>query len=265
MPLTELQRAIFAVIRQARSPDSFVYGATVLHAGGQSPRYSRDIDISHDIARSVAESAAADVATLEKSGFAVRWLLQQPTFQRAVVSQTTQATDSVTLEWVYDSAFRFFPVEPDPELGYRLHTFDAATNKMLALAGRSEARDFVDAVFIHQEYLHLGTVAWAAAGKDEGLNPHMILDFAERFAHHRQEEIDALSLTSPLKIVALKKHWMEAIALARKLICALPPEEVGCAYLDPQGNPTNPNPGSPEFSTLQRHFGSVRGAWPQTN
>lgn len=42
------------------------------------------------------------------------------------------------LEWVYDSAWRFYPVEPDPELGYRLHYFDAATNKLLALSGRAE-------------------------------------------------------------------------------------------------------------------------------
>ena len=118
MPLTRLQREVFAAIRSARSPESFVYGATVLHAGENSPRFSRDIDLSHDVARSVAQCAEFDASTLAGSGFTVQWLLQQPTFQRAVVSK---ADERVILEWVYDSAFRFFPVEPDVELGYRLH------------------------------------------------------------------------------------------------------------------------------------------------
>jgi hypothetical protein len=72
------------------------------------------------------------------------------------------------LEWVYDSAWRFYPVEPDPELGYRLHYFDAATNKLLALSGRAEPRDFVDALHLHRTYLSLGTLACAAAGKEGG-------------------------------------------------------------------------------------------------
>lgn len=37
--------------------------------------------------------------------------LQQPTFQRATIRR---ANGPVKLEWVYDSAWRFYPVEPDP-------------------------------------------------------------------------------------------------------------------------------------------------------
>lgn len=156
VPLTPLQRQIFAVIRAARSPDSFVYDATVLHATPDSPRFSRDIDLSHDVAASVAASVEFDVRTLAAQGFSTEWLLRQPTFQRAIVSREGE---QVALEWVYDSAFRFFPVEPDAELGYRLHKFDAATNKILALAGRAEPRDFVDALYLHDNYLTLGTLA----------------------------------------------------------------------------------------------------------
>jgi len=42
----------------------------------------------------------------------------------------------------------------------------------------------------------------------------------------------------------------------------LPPEEVGCLYLDAKNQAVTPDPASPEFSKLHRHFGSVRGAWP---
>ncbi|MGK0188593.1 MAG: hypothetical protein ACI9R3_004404 [Verrucomicrobiales bacterium] len=260
MPLTALQNSIFQIIKANRSPDSFVYGAITLHADDESPRYSRDIDISHDLADSVAKSAEADTAALAKARLEVQWLLRQPAFQRAQVSR---GAESVVLEWVYDSAFRFFPVEEDDELGYRLHRFDIATNKMLALAGRSEPRDFVDSLYLQENYLSLGTLAWAAAGKDEGLNPVMILEMAERFAHYRQQEIDALALVSPLNIVELSQKWRLAIAKGNVLISKLPAAELGCAYLNGVGEPVTPDPDSDDFKTLKRHFGSVGGAWPR--
>jgi hypothetical protein len=52
-------------------------------------------------------------------------------------------------ERVYDSSFRFFPVEPDPALGWRLNFWDAATNKTLALFGRHEFRDYLDVLYLH--------------------------------------------------------------------------------------------------------------------
>ena len=175
----------------------------------------------------------------------------------------TLGAESVLLEWVFDSAFRFFPVEADPELGYRLHHFDAATNKILALASRAEPRDLVDAMHLHQTYLSLGALAWAAAGKDEGLSPLLILDLAERFAHYRQADLDSLALTTPLDIVALSSEWRRAVQDSRAHIVSLPPQELGCAYLDEGGVPVEPRPEVAGFAGLQRHFGSVGGAWPR--
>ena len=182
------------------------------------------------------------------------------TFQRATIRR---GDEFVRLEWVYDSAWRFYPVEPDSGLGYRLHFFDAATNKMLALSGRVEPRDFVDAIHLHQTYLSLGTLAWAAAGKDGGLNPHLILDLAERFARYRQEEIDGLHLTTPLALPRLKSLWTQALEEGRALADRLPAEESGCAYLHPVSRqPVVPDPQAHDFHLLERHFGSVGGTWP---
>ncbi len=260
MPLTPFQREVFATLRRHRSPDSFVFGASVLNAAPNTPRFSRDIDLCHDTALAVAETAAADEAALAAAGYSVAWALRQPTFHRATVSSDD---GSVKLEWVYDSAFRFYPVEPDDELGYRLHFFDAATNKLLALSGRAEPRDFVDAIHLHESYLSLGTLAWAAAGKDGGLNPRMILDLAERFARYRQEEIDALHLNAPLSLPELKAKWSDALEDGRRLIDRLPALDAGCAWLDPvSGKAVNPDPEAASFASLRRHFGSTGGAWP---
>lgn len=261
MPITAFQREVFATLRRSRSPDSFVFGATVLNASSNTPRYSRDIDLCHDVEIAVAESAAADEAALVAAGYTVTWQLRQPMFQRATI---TRQDGSVKLEWVYDSAFRFYPVEEDAELGWRLHFADAATNKLLALSGRAEPRDFVDAIHLHETYLSLGALAWAAAGKDEGLNPRLILDLADRFARYRQADIDSLHLAAPLSLPDLKARWTQAIESGRQLIEALPAAEVGCLYLDPMTrDPLTPDPNSPLFEALIRHHGSVGGSWPR--
>lgn len=261
MPLTAFQHEVFATLRRSRSPDSFVFGATVLNATAKTPRYSRDIDLCHDLENAVAESAAADEAALLAAGYSVSWQLRQPMFQRATI---TRHDGSVKLEWVYDSAFRFYPVEPDAELGWRLHFADAATNKLLALSGRAEPRDFVDAIHLHETYLSLGTLAWAAAGKDEGLNPLLILDLADRFARYRQSDIDSLHLTTPLSLPDLKARWSHAIEEGRHLVEKLPAAEIGCLYLNPATkSPVSPHPGSQEMNHLIRHRGSVGGSWPQ--
>jgi hypothetical protein len=260
MPLTAFQREVFVTLRRSRSPESFVFGATVLNAAERTPRYSRDIDLCHDIETAVAESASADEAALTAAGYTVSWQLRQPMFHRATI---TRGDGSVKLEWVFDSAFRFYPVEPDEELGWRLHFADAATNKLLALSGRAEPRDFVDAIHLHETYLSLGTLAWAAAGKDEGLNPRLILDLADRFARYRQADIDALHLAAPLNLPELKAKWTAAIEAGRHLVEVLPPEEIGCLYLDPASRqPVDPVPSAPDFPSLIRHQGSVSGSWP---
>ena len=203
MSLTAFQREGFVTRRRSRSADSFVFEATVLNAAERTPRYSRDLDLCHDLEAAVAQSASADATALTNAGFTLSWQLRQPMFHPATV---TCGEDSVKLEWVYDFVFRFYPVEPDDELSWRLHFADAATNKLLALAGRAEPRDFVDAIHLNLTYLSLGALAWAAAGKDEGLNPLLILELADRFVHYRQVDIDALHLSKPLRLPELRKR-----------------------------------------------------------
>ena len=113
--------------------------------------------------------------------------------------------------------------------------------------------------------LSLGALAWAAAGKDEGLNPRLILDLADRFARYRQVDIDALHLAKPLRLSELKAQWSAAIQDGRSLVERLPVEEIGCLYLDPETQQAvNPAPGAPGFAALIRHRGTVGGTWPVT-
>jgi hypothetical protein len=259
MPLTAFQQEVLRLLAANRSPDSHVGGGAAINRSGDSPRFSADVDLFQNVAESVLISAERDVAVLTGNGFAVDWLLRQPFLQRARVRR---GGAELRLDWCYDSAFRFYPVQPDPEFGYCLHPADLATNKALALAGRSEIRDYLDILYLHQSYLSLGAICWAACGKDQGFTPWLLLDFAKRHAKFRSEELERERLARPVDLSELKAAWLEASARAEAWFGQLPAADVGCLYLDEKGTPFTPDPGDPAFPTLPRHFGSVRGAWP---
>jgi hypothetical protein len=260
MPIGEFEHEILRLLAQNRNPDSFVAGATVLLRQAGTLRQSQDVDIFHDTIESLDQSANADVASLRRAGYEVDLVTSQPSFRRAVVRH---AQRSSKIEWVFDSAFRFFPVVPDPELGYSLHFWDVATNKLLALAGRREARDYIDTIFLHEHHLHLGALAWAAAGKDAGMTPELVLDLANRNSKFREEDLADIRSTQTVHLEDCKKKWLLAVEQAELLIDRLPPLEMGCFYLEATGTPVCPDPDSAEFGKLTRHFGCVKGAWPR--
>ena len=262
MPISDIQAVVLRCIAANRSPESYLAGATVLHRDRKSPRFSQDIDLFHDVEDSIARCAEQDAATLRDAGYPVAWTLRTPTFYRAVV---TVGRQQLKVEWAQDSAFRFFPVLQDAFCGYRLHDADAATNKMLALAGRSEVRDFVDVMHLHETYLSLGALAWAACGKDPGFTPEFLLEQAGRHTAYTQADMGRLNLQNPIDPGVLKRKWLAAMEEARNLINLLPPGEIGCLFIGPNQTPVTPNPASIDFRPLIRHHGSVRGAWPTVN
>jgi hypothetical protein len=259
MPLTDFQKGIARILAANRSPESHIAGGAVINRGEAGLRISDDLDIFHDLAESVAASAAADEKALLAAGYSVKF-----TFRAAgiIKAEVARGDERLRLDWTTDSAFRFFPVQPDEDFGYCLHLADLATNKVLALAGRSEVRDYLDVLQIDHSYLSLGAVIWAACGKDAGYTPALILDQTNR--HSRYQEADLLSehLTRSVDLRELKQRWLEARARAERLFDQLPAEELGCLYLDADNKPVTPDPTSDSFPRLIRHRGSVRGAWP---
>ena len=259
MPISDIQAEVLRRIAANRSPESYLAGATVLHRAGDTPRFSQDVDLFHDLEEYVVGSAEKDAEALQAAGYGFSWLQRTPFFCRAVV---TVKNRQLKMEWAQDSAFRFFPLQQDDLCGYRLHDADAAANKMLALAGRSEIRDFVDILYLHDSYLSLGTLAWAACGKDPGFTPDFLLDHAGRHVAYTQQDVDRLELSRPLDLRELKGRWLEAVEGARLLISKLPAGDAGCLFLNKSGNPVNPDPVSAAFAGLIRHRGCFRGSWP---
>ena len=260
MPLGAFETEVLRLLAAQRSPDSFVGGATVLHQSASSPRASKDVDLFHDEEDAVSAAAEADLAVLRQAGIRVEVERRNEGFVRAFIARDAQRSK---IEWVRDSAFRFFPVEPDPLLGWRLNFWDAATNKLLAFAGRMKLRDYLDVMFLHDRHLHVGALAWAAAGKDPGLSAEQIIEWGGRQARLNGQEVSKLLLTEPVDLNDLRLRWVTVADEALALFEKLPAAERGCLYLDASGQPVCPNPEAPDFAKLTRHYGSVKGAWPR--
>ncbi len=165
MPLGEFESEVLRILARNRTPESFVAGATVLNAAPDSPRTSQDLDLFHDTKEALGVAVEKDIATLRRNGIEADIARTYPTFCMANIRRNAQRTK---LEWVFDSSFRFYPTQPDPDWGYKLHFWDAATNKVLAGAGRSVIRDYMDLIYLHEKHLSLGALIWAAAAKDVG-------------------------------------------------------------------------------------------------
>lgn len=267
MALSPFQREVCHLLAQSRfeSGQSYLAGGAALNELLISSRLSRDLDLFHDTLEALDATWKADRATLKNAGYGLEIVRERAGYVEAEVSRNGE---SVLIQWLRDSAFRFFPLQIHADLGLTLHPFDLATNKVLALVGRVETRDWVDALTCHQQVAPLGYLVWAACGKDEGWNPQLILDEAARNSRTSREEWQEIEWQGEAPdLIESKAKWRAALAQALEVIALLPPEEVGKAVVATSGVPFDGDKsqleGALHQNTLRFHTGHIGGAWPQ--
>lgn len=267
MALTALQRQICRLIAGNRiaSGESYVAGAAALNEILAAARISRDIDLFHDSDEALEATWSADSRLLEGNGFQVEVVRERPSFVEAEVSR---ADVKVRMQWARDSAYRFFPLVEHPDLGLTLHPFDLATNKVLALVGRLEVRDWIDVIHCDGNLQPLGYLAWAACGKDPGFGPEAILEQAEQSGRYSEPEIRQLSFEGePPDAAQLSRSWHASLEAARDVVSALPPGEIGKAVLigdaDLFRGDVRALRTALERGEIRFHPGRIRGALPR--
>lgn len=257
MPLTDFQSSLARLLSENRTFDSYLAGGAAILIEPNTARYSRDLDYFHDSEARVAQAFAADRELLESSGYLLELDLNQPGFVRAVVRKDEHAAK---VEWARDSDWRFMPTVRDERVGFVLHPVDLAVNKVLALAGRDEARDVLDTLHLHNRVLGLGPLCWAACGKDPGFTPLSLLELLRRRGQIRDEDLARLDLAEPVDLRALKREWLEALDSVRPFVDSRPAPEIGCLYysasaqrfVDPRGS-----------ENAVPHFGRPGGVLPR--
>ena len=269
MAITQFQRAVCRLLAATRiaSGESYVAGGAALNELLAAPRRSRDIDLFHDTEAALDASWRADRRLLEQNGFTVRVLRERLGLVEAHVSQ---GPDAVVVEWTRDSAYRFFPLVEHADLGLVLHPFDLATNKVLALVGRLEPRDWIDVIECDARLQPLGYLAWAACGKDPGFNPKSILEQSARGARYTTPEIEVLDFEGAAPDAAtLSRRWHTILATAHEVVNVLPTADVGRCVLTDRGALCRDAPRALAIAVAQGrirfHTGSIRGALPRVH
>lgn len=265
MALPEHQIAVLGLLAQRRKAggESYVAGGVALNLTLGTARLSRDIDLFHDTDEALAKTWAEDRDALRAEGYTVTVIRESAAFVEALIGRKESL---VLLQWARDSAFRFFPLVEDSVMGLTMHPLDLATNKVLALVGRLEPRDWVDVLECHLRLQPLGALLWAACGKDPGYTPDFLAEAAAR-QRYAQTEVDMLSFTGGAPdAAALGRRWKTAVAEARQLIALLPPDQAGHCLLQADGAPYSAEPSKwQEDLTEGRihfHAGRIGGVWP---
>lgn len=267
MAVTEFQRNILKLIAGNRiaGGESYVAGGVALNQLIEGSRFSRDINLFHDTSEAVFITWELDRDLLIKNGYLVETIRELPSFIEALVKKEGH---TVLIQWARDSAYRFFPLVEDKIFGLSLHPFDLATNKVLAMAGRLEVRDWIDVINCHDNIQNAGYLFWAACGKDPGFNPASLISEAKRSSRYSAEEIGQLAFQGSIPDASiLGRQWHMILKEAEKIIELLPPEEVGnCILCDK----VKLFIGGPEIledalkrDAVQFHKGSIKGAWPK--
>jgi hypothetical protein len=222
------------------------------------------VDLFHDSDDALEKTWAADRALLENHAYEVQVLRHRPGI---VEAQVVRGSETILLQWTRDSAFRFFPLVEHDEFGLTLHSFDLATNKVLALVGRLEVRDWVDVIHCHDRVQPLGYLAWAACGKDPGFGPLAILEQAARSSRYSADEVAQLAFEgTPPDAGDLSRRWHAALSQARTICAALPPDEVGRCVLTLEGRLYAADPAVLQddlaAGAVRFHRGRIGGALP---
>jgi hypothetical protein len=205
-------------------------GGAALHIEPNSLRYSNDLGYFNDSVERVAAAFADDARALKEGGYQLSPAVERPGFVRAIVHRGSETTK---VEWIHDTAWRFMPAVRSPIAGFTLHPVDLAVNKVLALVGQDEARDFLDTLEVHDQILSLGALVWAGSGKDPGLSPTMLLGMLRRRGRYHPEDFARLALRQQPDLVALKERWLAALDQAELFVRSRPPGELGCLYFSP--------------------------------
>lgn len=169
MPLSRLQSRIARTVVALPEAEGFVLaGGGALVVLGIVERPTEDLDYFATAPEAVDRLRPALERALVEQGLTVHARRVVRGFAQFRVSDGVEAT-ALDLSW--DT--RLYPPQ-STEVGPALATDELAADKMLALFGRAEARDFVDVYRLRARYSRADLMR-LAAGKDRGFT-------ADRFA-----------------------------------------------------------------------------------
>jgi hypothetical protein len=182
--LSPLQEQVAAIVAGLEEAEGFALaGGAALIARGEIERRTRDLDFFGLTGDAVDRLLPAAEEALRAAGLSVERVQVNPGFARLMVAS---ASDRTELDLAADA--RLFPAEPGAPAP-TLSGEELAVDKVLALFGRAEARDFVDLLAVEPRY-GLDRLCQLAAEKDGGFSPSVFAEMLARFDRLRRDEFE---------------------------------------------------------------------------
>ena len=180
--LSPLQEQVAAIIAGLGEAEGFALaGGAALIVRGDVRRETRDLDFFGLTPAAVDRLVPAVDRALREAGLTVHHIQENPGFARLVVESTDDRTE---VDLGADA--RLFPAEQS-RLAPTLTGEELAVDKVLAVFGRAEARDFIDLMALESRY-GLDRLFELASEKDRGFTPGMFSDMLTRFDRLRRDE-----------------------------------------------------------------------------
>lgn len=259
--LTRFQEELIPVLMRTRSERSYFAGGTTLNYS--LPRCSSDFDIFHDEHEMCAKAFITDIDLLKAHGYSIE-ILRTPEkngIGEVVVSNGIEKTE---IQWATDSVYRFFPIEKDDCFGFQLNYHDLAMNKILALAGRSEVRDYYDVCEMIATNKPVIAYIWAACAKDPGYTPLSLLEYMSMNTKYQNEDFFSIYSKNKLDIRFCKDLFLRMSHEAREQFQLAPIDEYGCLYLKKETYEVFfPDKDDFENGNYIKHFARPFGSIPQ--
>lgn len=208
--LSQLQEQVAEIVAGLDEARDFALaGGSALIARGEIQRQTRDLDFFGLEANAVDRLLPLVEHALQAAGLTVRRIQVSTGFARLIVESGEERTE---LDLGTDA--RLFPAEagePVPVLSAE----ELAVDKVLAVFGRAEARDFADLMVLEPRY-GLDRLCQLAADKDLGFHPGVFADMLSQFNRLRRDEFELDDAGYEQLREAVERWHEQAIELARR-------------------------------------------------
>jgi len=205
--LSSIQKKILHCLSFLPDREAFyLTGGTALSAFFLKHRKSRDLDFFTPVENLILPFSQRLEVSLIKENLRVQRLRG---FHSFVELSVNSEDDSTAVHFGLDSLFRFEQPSDIEEIpGVRIDSLiDLATNKLLALFGRAELRDFIDVYFIVKERYSRENLMDKSAQKDPGFDPYWFGVAMERIDRFSDDSPDMLLLTRPCSMKGIKDFF----------------------------------------------------------
>ena len=158
-------------------------GGAALVFKNEVPRDTQDLDFFGPLQEEVRSASEGLKRRLQEEGLKFQIVSSSPSFVRAVVKDP-ECGEEVLVDIGQDYRLR----EPEyTEIGPVLCTEELAADKLLALFGRAEARDFVDVFYLARKF-GITEIIQLAREKDPGFDPYILAVEIGRFSRLPRRE-----------------------------------------------------------------------------